>query len=44
MTVDDTFLVHFMALSLTLNDSMTNELDRTYKKAGFSHGLIELKP
>lgn len=44
MTVDDAFLVHLMALSLTQNDSMTNELDRNYKKAAIAHGVIELQP
>jgi hypothetical protein len=43
-TVDDAFLVHFMALSLIQNDSMTNELDRTCKKAAIAHGLIALQP
>jgi len=44
MTVDDAFSVHLLALSLTQNDSMTNELDRNYKKAAIAHGVIELQP
>jgi hypothetical protein len=42
-TVDDAFLVHCMALSLTHNDSMINELDRIYRKAAIAHGVIELQ-
>jgi hypothetical protein len=37
-------LIHFKSLSVTQNDSVTNELDRTYKKAAIAHDQIELQP